>query len=37
MLEKLPHAVGEALSGLRAGLEKTAYHATFAAVPEGIA
>ncbi|WP_336487154.1 YbhB/YbcL family Raf kinase inhibitor-like protein [Methylobacterium nigriterrae] len=33
MLEKIPHALGEALSGLKAGLEKTAYHAAFADVP----
>ncbi|AWN51997.1 YbhB/YbcL family Raf kinase inhibitor-like protein [Methylobacterium sp. 17Sr1-1] len=33
MLEKIPHALGEALSGLRAGLEKTAYHAEFEAAP----
>ncbi|KAB1071028.1 YbhB/YbcL family Raf kinase inhibitor-like protein [Methylobacterium planeticum] len=33
MLEKLPHAVGEALSGLKAGLEKTAFHAAFADAP----
>lgn len=36
MLEKIPHAVGEALSGLKAGLEKTAYHAAFAGVPASI-
>ncbi|MCJ2060715.1 YbhB/YbcL family Raf kinase inhibitor-like protein [Methylobacterium sp. J-048] len=34
MLEKIPHAVGEALSGLKAGIEKTAYDADFADVPE---
>ena len=33
MLEKIPGAVGEALSGLKAGCEKTASHATFADVP----
>ncbi|GJD29330.1 hypothetical protein PMNALOAF_0563 [Methylobacterium adhaesivum] len=33
MLEKIPHAVGEALSGLKAGLPATAYHAAFADVP----
>ncbi len=33
MLEKIPHAVGEALSGLRAGIEKTACHAEFEVVP----
>jgi Raf kinase inhibitor-like YbhB/YbcL family protein len=37
LLEKIPHAVGAALSGLKAGLEKTAYRATFADVPEGLA
>ena len=36
MLEKIPHAVGEALSGLKAGIEKTATHAEFEAVPGGI-
>ncbi|SFL65760.1 YbhB/YbcL family Raf kinase inhibitor-like protein [Methylobacterium pseudosasicola] len=34
MLEKIPSAVGEALSGLKAGMEKTAYHAVFADIPE---
>ncbi|MDP4002207.1 YbhB/YbcL family Raf kinase inhibitor-like protein [Methylobacterium sp. NEAU K] len=34
MLEKMPHVVGEALSFLKAGIEKTAYHATFRDVPE---
>ncbi|MCJ2091699.1 YbhB/YbcL family Raf kinase inhibitor-like protein [Methylobacterium sp. J-072] len=34
MLEKIPHAVGEALSGLKAGVEKTAYDAAFGDVPE---
>lgn len=37
MLEKIPHAVGAALSGLKAGLDKTAYRTAFAAVPEGLA
>ena len=37
MLEKLPHAVGEALSGLKAGLEKIAYHAVFPETPETLA
>jgi Raf kinase inhibitor-like YbhB/YbcL family protein len=37
MLEKLPHAVGEALSGLKAGLEKIAYHAVFPEAPESLA
>ena len=34
MLEKIPRAVGEALSGLKAGREKTAYRAAFPDVPE---
>jgi Raf kinase inhibitor-like YbhB/YbcL family protein len=29
MLEKIPSVVGEALAGLKAGIGKTAYHATF--------
>ncbi|MBB2963269.1 YbhB/YbcL family Raf kinase inhibitor-like protein [Methylobacterium sp. R2-1] len=33
MLEKLPHAVGEALSGLRAGAEKAAFHTIAAEAP----
>ncbi len=33
MLEKLPHAVGEALSGLRAGAEKAAFHTVAAEAP----
>ena len=37
MLEKIPSVVGEALSGLKAGLEKTAYHASFADVPATVA
>lgn len=37
MIETIPHAVGAALSGLKAGLEKTAYHSTFAEVPGGLA
>ncbi|WP_457105036.1 YbhB/YbcL family Raf kinase inhibitor-like protein [Methylobacterium sp. P5_C11] len=36
MLEKIPGAVGEALSGLKAGREKTACHATFADVPASL-
>ena len=37
MLEKLPHAVGEALRGVGPGLEKTIYHeADFAGAPEEI-
>ncbi|WP_419829406.1 YbhB/YbcL family Raf kinase inhibitor-like protein [Methylobacterium sp.] len=34
MLEKIPHALGAALSGLKAGMQKTAFHADFADVPE---
>lgn len=34
MLEKIPSVVGEALSGLKAGREKTAYQAVFSDVPE---
>jgi phosphatidylethanolamine-binding protein (PEBP) family uncharacterized protein len=37
LLEKIPHAVGAALSGLKAGLEKTAYRTDFSDIPEGIA
>ncbi|TFZ55646.1 YbhB/YbcL family Raf kinase inhibitor-like protein [Methylorubrum sp. Q1] len=33
MLEKLPHAVGQALSGLRAGAEKAAFHTVAAEAP----
>ncbi|MGX5773965.1 YbhB/YbcL family Raf kinase inhibitor-like protein [Methylorubrum zatmanii] len=33
MLEKLPHAVGEALSGIRAGAEKAAFHTVAARAP----
>ncbi len=33
MLEKLPHAVGEALSGVRAGAEKAAFHTIAAEAP----
>ena len=36
MLEKIPSAVGEALSGLKAGMEKTAYLAAFADIPETV-
>ncbi|MCK2055221.1 YbhB/YbcL family Raf kinase inhibitor-like protein [Methylobacterium sp. 37f] len=36
MLEKIPHAVGAALSGLKAGLDRTAYRTDFAAAPEGL-
>jgi Raf kinase inhibitor-like YbhB/YbcL family protein len=34
MLEKMPRALGEALSGVKAGLEGTAYRAAFSEVPE---
>ena len=37
MLEKIPHAVGAALSDLKAGLHKTAYRTDFSDIPEGIA
>ena len=37
MLEKIPSAVGEALSGLKAGTEKTAFHASFPNVPASLA
>ncbi|GEP11046.1 YbhB/YbcL family Raf kinase inhibitor-like protein [Methylobacterium gnaphalii] len=37
MLEKMPHALGEALSSVRAGLEKSLYHSVFADVPATIA
>lgn len=33
MLEKLPHALGEALSGVRAGAEKAAFHTVAAEAP----
>ncbi len=33
MLEKIPHAVGEALSGLKAGVAATTYHADFPDTP----
>jgi hypothetical protein len=36
MLEKMPRVLGEALSGLKAGLEGTTYHEAFADVAEGI-
>ncbi len=36
MLEKMPRVLGEALSGLKAGLDGTTYHAGFSTVPEGI-
>ena len=34
MLEKIPHALGAALSGVEAGLERTAYQSAFPNVPE---
>ena len=38
MLEKVPHAVGHALKGIRPGLDKTVYHgAALAGVPATIA
>ena len=37
MLEKIPSAVGEALSGLKAGTEKTAFHASFPNAPASLA
>lgn len=36
MLEKLPHAVGEALSNVRAGVEKTAFHTLAAQAPASL-
>ena len=36
MLEKMPRVLGEALSGLKAGLQGTTYHDGFADAPEGI-
>ncbi|MEL6060110.1 MULTISPECIES: YbhB/YbcL family Raf kinase inhibitor-like protein [unclassified Methylobacterium] len=36
MLEKIPSVVGEALSGLRAGIEKTAFHEVFPDVPASL-
>ena len=36
MLENIPRAVGEALSGLKAGMEKTAFHAAFPDVPTSL-
>jgi Raf kinase inhibitor-like YbhB/YbcL family protein len=36
MLEKIPHALGAALSGLKAGLDKTVYRTDFPDVPEDI-
>jgi len=36
MLEKIPRGVGEALSNVKAGIEKTAWHADFADVPATI-
>lgn len=36
MLENMPRVLGDALSGVRAGIEKTLYHAAFADVPATI-
>ena len=36
MLEKIPAAVGHALSGLKAGIEKTAFHSAFADAPAAV-
>ncbi len=36
MLERMPHAVGEALTGVRAGLQGTAFHGSFVAAPDTI-
>ncbi|MBE7196852.1 MAG: YbhB/YbcL family Raf kinase inhibitor-like protein [Parafilimonas terrae] len=36
MLEKIPSVVGEALSGLKAGVEKTAFFASFPDIPVSI-
>ncbi len=36
MLEKIPRGVGEALSNVKAGIEKTAWHADLADVPATI-
>lgn len=36
MLEKMPHAVGEAMGGLRAGLEGTAWHGALSGAPDAI-
>src|SRR5436305_2547575 len=36
MLEKIPSAVGHALSGIRSGLEKITCYAELAAIPETI-
>jgi hypothetical protein len=36
MLEKMPRVLGEALSGLKAGLDGTTYLSEFPAVPEGV-
>ncbi|MCJ2070253.1 YbhB/YbcL family Raf kinase inhibitor-like protein [Methylobacterium sp. J-030] len=37
MLEKIPSVVGAALSGLKAGVEKTAFHASFPDIPASLA
>lgn len=36
MLEKIPGAVGEALSGLKAGRDKTAVHSDFSDIPDTV-
>jgi Raf kinase inhibitor-like YbhB/YbcL family protein len=36
MLEKMPRVLGEALSGVKAGLDGTTYRAGFPGVPEGV-
>jgi hypothetical protein len=36
MLEKMPRVLGEALAGLKAGLEKTTYHEGFPAIAESM-
>jgi hypothetical protein len=36
MLEKMPRVLGEALSGVKAGLDKTSYHDAFSDVAEGV-
>ena len=36
MLEKMPRVIGEALSGVKAGLDGTTYHAALSRVPDGV-
>jgi Raf kinase inhibitor-like YbhB/YbcL family protein len=36
MLEKMPRVLGEALSGVKAGLDKTTFHDGFADIAEGV-